>query len=82
MKVAVLGLDCATPQLVFDQFKSLRTCMRSGKKEGKRWTMLTPQRIDQTSPWEGQGGCPHPKWACRDPPNVGDNAWAGENCWR
>jgi hypothetical protein len=44
--------------------------------------MFKPQRIDQTFPWEGQGGCPHPKWACRDPPNVGDEACAGENCWR
>jgi SAM-dependent methyltransferase len=61
---------------------SLRTCMRSGKKEGRRWTMFKPNRIDQTSPWGGQGGCPRPRWACRGPPNVGDEAWAGENCWR
>jgi hypothetical protein len=44
--------------------------------------MFKPKRIDQTSPWGGQGGCPRPKWACRGPPNVGDEAWVGENCWR
>jgi hypothetical protein len=43
--------------------------------------MFKPKRIDQTSPWEGQGGCPRPRWACRGPPNVGDNAWAGEHCF-
>ena len=43
--------------------------------------MFKPKRIDQTSPWGRQGGCPRPKWACRGPPNVGDNAWAGENCF-
>jgi hypothetical protein len=44
--------------------------------------MIKRKRIDQTSPWGGQGGCPHPNWTARGPPYVGDEAWAGENCWR
>jgi len=43
--------------------------------------MFKPNRIDQTSRWEGQGRCPRPRCTARGPPNVGDNAWAGENCF-
>jgi len=43
--------------------------------------MFKPNRIDQKSRWAGQGRCPRPRWTARGPPNVVDEARAGENCF-